>query len=649
MALATSAAAIAATGAAAAYLDAKLQIAKDVKTLYWDWSAARQYAKHAKNKRVCIWYRFEEQALKYRDSHLCIWSRDGCYNWSDAYAQSCRYGQFLISRGVKSGELMAFYLTNSPNFMFATLGSWAVGSAPALINYNLGGDGLVHCLKISGAKVILVDDDEACLKRIEEVRGRIEGELGMRIVVLDKAAKSEINALEPKRPEDKYRENIPPEFPMCLLYTSGSTGFPKACAFQMIRTSVLGTPRMKSLGLKAGPSGDRWYICMPLYHGTGNTTAVCCMISGITLCVGKKFSVSRFWDDIRDSDATAFVYVGETARYLLAAPLTPKDRQHRVKMMFGNGLRPDVWEKFSERFGVEYICEFFNSTEGMPSLLNASRGPYRKDAVGYHGALMRLMLRNKIVPVEVDGETGDIWRDPKTGFARRKPYEEGGEILVKLPHEKVFVGYWENEKATQSKFERDVFAHGDLWYRSGDALRRTPDGRWFFLDRLGDTYRWKSENVSTLEIASLLSAYPAILEAIVYGVLVPGFDGRAGCAAIFIRASHAPASMATFLAQLMAYCRKAMPKYAIPIFLRLLKEIVPMHNNKQNKVPLKKEGIDVRAVEESSTGDTMYWAPALLGREVVGVEPVWVEFKQGDLDALREKAQYGVPPKTVSL
>lgn len=222
---------------------------------------------------------------------------------------------------------------------------------------------------------------------------------------------------------------------------------------------------------------------MPLYHGTAFTTATSCLIGGLTLCIGKKFSTSRFWDDVRDSDSTAFVYVGETARYLLAVPPSEKDKQHKVKMMFGNGLRPDVWRRFSERFGIGNVSEFFNSTEGVFGLLNVCKGPYLQTAVGHHGALLRLILRNTFIPVKVDLETDAIWRDPKTGFAQRNKYEEGGEIIVAVPNEQAFAGYWDNPEATSKKFERDVFKKGDLYYRSGDALRRTTDGRWFFMDR----------------------------------------------------------------------------------------------------------------------------------------------------------------------
>jgi acyl-CoA synthetase (AMP-forming)/AMP-acid ligase II len=188
--------------------------------------------------------------------------------------------------------------------------------------------------------------------------------------------------------------------------------------------------------------------------------------------------------------------------------------------MYGNGLRPDVWLKFRERFGVPEVLEFFNSSEGVFGTAVHCKGDYFATCVGHHGAIMRFINRNTIVPVLVDQATGAIARDPKTGFAYRQPYEKGGEIIVRVPDVK--------------KFERDVFEKGDLWYRSGDALRRTPDGRWFFLDRLGDTFRWKGENVSTAEVAEVLGKYPGVVEANVYGVALPSHDGRAGCAAVYI-------------------------------------------------------------------------------------------------------------------
>lgn len=274
---------------------------------------------------------------------------------------------------------------------------------------------------------------------------------------------------------------------------------------------------------------------MPLYHGTGGMISLSQLLGGVTLCIGKKFSTSKFWQEVHDSRATWITYVGETARYLLAAPPSPLDRDHHVRAMYGNGLRPDVWIKFRERFGVAEVLEFFNSTEGVFGLAIHSRGDFHAGSVGHHGLFYRFTTRNTVVPVRMDPVTGAIARDPQSGFAIREPFETGGEMIVKVPNKEVFSGYTGNEEATSKKFDRNVFETGDLWYRSGDALRRAPDGRWYFLDRLGDTFRWKGENVSTAEVSEVVGNFPGIVEANVYGVQLPNHDGRAGCAAIFIK------------------------------------------------------------------------------------------------------------------
>lgn len=315
------------------------------------------------------------------------------------------------------------------------------------------------------------------------------------------------------------------------------------------------------------------------------------IVTGVSIALGKRFSVANFWKEARESDSTWIVYVGETARYLLAAPPHPLDKQHKVRSMIGNGLRPDVWDRFRERFGITKIVEFFNSTEGMFTTINFCQGEYLKNAVGHHGLLLRLALRNAGVPVEFDEETQSIVRDPVTGFGKRKSHEEGGEIVVKIPNEAAFQGYWDSHEATSKKLERNLFKKGDIYYRTGDALRRTNDGRWFFLDRLGDTFRWKGENVSTAEVAKVLGEFPGILEANVYGVLVPGTDGRAGCAAITV-------DDATRLdwSSLAQHLRSKLPSYAVPVFIRVVKgelgTTMGSHNNKQIKGPLREEGID---------------------------------------------------------
>lgn len=384
-------------------------------------------------------------------------------------------------------------------------------------------------------------------------------------------------------------------------FPSGTTGFPKGCVYTMSRIF---------LGCSLPPLGstsDRIYHCMPCYHGSGGITALTNIVNGVSIAIGKRFSVENFWNEVRESESTWIMYVGETARYLLAAPPHSLDKQHKVRSMIGNGLRPDVWERFRERFGITKIVEFFNSTEGMFTTVNFCEGDYLKNAVGHHGLLLRLALRNASVPVEFDEETQAIVRDPVTGFAKRKPYEEGGEILVKIPNEAAFQGYWDSHQATSKKFERDVFEKGDIYYRTGDALKRTNDGRWFFLDRLGDTFRWKGENVSTAEVAKVVGEFPGILEANVYGVLVPGTEGRAGCAAITV--AHEQLDWLS----LAEYLRTKLPSYAVPIFIRVVEgKIGTMgsHNNKQIKGPLREEGINpsMKGTKvEGGNGDRLLW------------------------------------------
>lgn len=223
----------------------------------------------------------------------------------------------------------------------------------------------------------------------------------------------------------------------------------------------------------------------------------------------------------------------------MAQPPSPLDKVHSVRRIFGNGLRADIWIPFRDRFGIDTITEFYNSTELMFGLSNTSRGDFTAKCLGQHGALLRWMNRDMHVAVAVDIETGDMIRDSETGFARQVSLEEGGEILVKLdPGSQAFGrdfrGYWQNEEATTKKIARNVFQKGDAYYRTGDTLRRDSDGRWFFCDRLGDTFRWKGENVSTTEVANTIGEYPDIVDPNVYGVQLPSHDGRAGAVALLV-------------------------------------------------------------------------------------------------------------------
>ncbi|RKF56917.1 Isopenicillin N epimerase component 1 [Golovinomyces cichoracearum] len=612
MVQATGAAIVAGTVLAGMYAEAKFALYKDLTTLKNIKQSEQKFIetgesklKKAKKNRTSLYYLFEESVLR-RPNEECIWSREGIYSWSQVYRKVNQYGNWFLSLNVRAGDFVAIYLTNSPDFMFVWLGLLSIGAAPVLINTNLTGNALLHCLKIGSANILLVDEDEGVRERVESTRERITKETGITIITLLKETKNEIYQFESKRPDDSHRRNTKGDSPMALFYTryvAMNNDHRKLLikavvqlAFQKLFRSMYNVV-------------TTWYICMPLYHATGGMIALSGITNGSVIAIGKKFSTTNFWRDIHDSQATWICYVGEIARYLLLAPPSSLDTGHNVKGVFGNGLRPDVWIKFRDRFKIDTIIEFFSSSEGVFTVTNNCRGDYLAKAVGHHGALFRFLTRNVIVPVLIDTVTGDIVRDPKTGFAYRQPYEKGGEIIVKAVDTNIFPGYRGDDKATEKKFAHDVFQKGDLWYRTGDALRRTNDGRWFFMDRLGDTYRWKGENVSTAEVAETLGQYPGIVQANVYGITLPNHDGKVGCAAIYID----PKLRDTFdFSDFFRHNHSLLSKHAVPQFLRILKEISLTHNFKQNKVTLREEGVDP---EKVASHDEILW----IGREEKGL------------------------------
>ncbi|KAK8131533.1 AMP-binding enzyme [Apiospora sp. TS-2023a] len=590
-------ASVAATTAGLAYLDAKYHIRQDWKIISGKKKAGKLLQQAIKDKRVSQWYFFEKHAQE-KPNAECIWWRPGSFTYAESYYRSCQFAQYFLSQGVKPGQLVALFMANSPDFLFAWLGLFAIGAAPAMINHNLTKAALLHCLGIAETPLVVADGSPELLARIDEVQEELVAK-GVKVVKLAEA-RPEINALKGERPGNELRDNVGPGSPFGLFYTSGTTGMPKACIIPGAAGFYHGVSKECGISYVTGDN-QRYYDCMPLYHGTGAISGMTQILTGVTLCLAPKFSASKFWTDIRDSKATWFVYVGETVRYLLAAPPSPRDRDHNVHSIYGNGLRPDVWKPFRDRFGIEKIFEFFNSTEGMLALDNPARGDFRAHSVGHHGLLLRNRYHNTYIPVAIDPDTGDIVRDPKTGFATRVPYEAGGEILVAQPspYAPPFVGYHGNKEASDKKFVTDVFTKGDTYYRTGDALRRDGDGRWYFMDRLGDTFRWKGENVSTAEVSEVLGRYPGVLEATVYGVGLPGHDGKAGMAAIYIDSD----TKSFDYDGLLKHARTHLPKYAVPIFVRRIKERSATHNNKQNKVPLKNDGIDPSKVKD----DPLFW------------------------------------------
>jgi len=354
---------------------------------------------------------------------------------------------------------------------------------------------------------------------------------------------------------------------------------------------------------------------MPLYHSSACIMAFShCVHVRCTSAIGRKFSNKTFWPEVRKHDATIIHYVGETCRYLVAAPpqIDPVtgenlDTKHRVRVAFGNGLRPDIWNRFKERFNIGTILEFYAATEGSMATFNLSKNDFSLGAVGRNGWLYELVLRSGMTLVRLDPDTDLPYRDPKTGFCQRVRGDEAGELLFNLPAtdtERRFQGYYGNKAATESKIMRDVFKRGDVWLRMGDVMRWDTEGRIFFQDRVGDTFRWKAENVSTTEVADVLGRHPAVQEANVYGVQIPHHDGRAGCVALQLAAAGSSPD-APMLASLAGHVRQGLPRYALPIFLRIVRDssAYATGTNKQQKHVLRSQGVAPDKVGQ----DEVYW------------------------------------------
>jgi acyl-CoA synthetase (AMP-forming)/AMP-acid ligase II len=254
-----------------------------------------------------------------------------------------------------------------------------------------------------------------------------------------------------------------------LLYTSGSTGLPKAVI--MIQGRDLGVGYTVSKYLRLKPS-DRLYTCMPLYHGAAHGLATTPVIhGGATLVLGRKFSHSKFWPEVRSSNANIIQYVGELCRYLINAPPHPLDKVHNVQVAWGNGMRPDVWQKFRDRFGIQTINELYAATDGVGSCFNESTNEFTREAVAKRGLIWNLVKGRTEVAVKIDVDTEEILKD-ENGFAIKCKVNEPGEVIHKLDPlapDAAFHGYWRNRGAGEKRKIKDVFQKGDL-YVEGPAF-----------------------------------------------------------------------------------------------------------------------------------------------------------------------------------
>ncbi|KAL8897014.1 MAG: hypothetical protein Q9207_007430 [Kuettlingeria erythrocarpa] len=607
--------------ASGAYINARTGLLPDLTAILHLSQTKANCALREYRDRSNLFYTLEKYALaKSTANHAFLIYEGRTWTFKEAYDTVLQYGTWLKSKyNVAPKEIVALDFMNCPAMIFLMLGLWSIGAYPALVNYNLTGAPLLHCLSTSTARIVFIDE-KVTDKFTAEVTSAIssstfrDGKGPMETVTLNPTISAEITStVTGVREPDACRSGNPMHTMAALIFTSGTTGFPKAAIVSWSKMSIGGGYVSRWLGLG---KKDRFYTCMPLYHSTATVLGFAtCLIGGCTFVVGHRFSNRTFWPEVRDSQATVIQYVGETLRYLLAAPpqLDPNtgedlDKRHKVRIAFGNGLRPDVWKKVQDRFGIEAIAEFYSATEGISATWNLSRNDFAVGAIGRNGMLKSFLLRSRSKIVQLDWETELPFRDPKNdNFCVQVPLGQPGELLFKIPDpenvSRTYQGYFNNAKATESKIIRSVFEKGDAFFRTGDVVRLDGEGRFWFCDRIGDTFRWKSENVSTAEVSEVLGMHPTIEEANVYGVDLPHHEGRAGCATVTWGGGRDVDQKD--LGSVAAHVKERLPRYAVPLFLRFTKNMQATGNNKQQKHVLRAQGVKPETIRGG--GDQIFW------------------------------------------
>ncbi|KAH8884395.1 acetyl-CoA synthetase-like protein [Thozetella sp. PMI_491] len=616
--------------AGTAYLQARWSVEHDWLFFRILMLSFRDMGRAERAGRLNIFYVLEDLARNPKiASRPCLFFDGRTHTFAETYDLTLRWGTWLKEQyGVSRGDIVAVDMQNSDTFVFAWFGIWSLGATPAFINYNLTGNALTHSLRTSTAKLVLVDPSVQDAVT-EQVRGEFPN---AKFVVVDAAIEARARATHPIRSPDEAREASDRAGMAILIYTSGTTGLPKPAVVSWAKIYV--GSRLGFAGPRLTPE-DVLYTCMPLYHSSAAILGFLgAFRSGSATAIGRKFSTKTFWSDVRRYEATIIQYVGETCRYLLVAPpeIDPAtgeslDKKHKVRAACGNGLRVDVWGRFKDRFGIDAIWEVYSATEGAGGLWNLSKNDFSKGAIGRFGVLSNTLLSIRTVIARVDYETQEAWRDPKTGLCARVRKGEPGELLFRLLEDDIranFQGYFNNKGATNSKVLRNVLRKGDAYFRTGDVVRWDTEGRVFFVDRLGDTFRWKSENVSTAEVAEALGDHPAVQEANVYGVQVPHHDGRAGCAAVVLSTTQPGPALLRSLAE---HVNAVLPRYAAPLFLRVTREVglQATGTNKQQKTVLRDQGVEPSRVE----GDLLYWLRD--GTYVPFTGPEWLALEQNQV------------------
>ncbi len=558
------------------------------------------------------------EALAERDGNApALLSDRESFTYRELVGRSNQYARWAVEQGLLKGEVVGLLMTNRPEYFAAWLGIASVGGVVALLNTNLVGPSLSRSIDVVAPKHLIVTEEY-----FDSLNTALPGLNISPAVWSHGADHPEFQRIDFELNRQPVETLSPSERPLLTIedralyiFTSGTTGMPKAASVSHARVLQWSYWFAGMTGMQ--PS-DRLYSCLPMYHSIGGV-----LVPGAALCGGgsvvvrEKFSASQFWSDVTRWDCTLFQYIGEFCRYLLHAPPSSHDRNHRIRLACGNGLAPDVWNAFQERFAIPQILEFYASTEGGVSLFNAEGKP---------GAIGRIppYLAHRFSPalVQFDVDKREPIRDAR-GFCIPCAANEPGEALGKIVEDAAgigtrFEGYTDSQ-ASEKKILRNVFEAGDAWVRTGDLMRKDEKGFFYFVDRIGDTFRWKGENVATSEVSAAICAFPGVLRANVYGVTIPANAGRAGMAALVVENDL---NLAAFRQHLIS----CLPFYARPLFLRLQDDIEVTGTFKYSKTHLVKQGYD-----PSATEDILYFSCPESGTFVPLDKPLYDRIQAGQI------------------
>lgn len=520
-----------------------------------------------------------QQAARRRPNQIFIEFEGRSYSYADFNAWANQLAHALKSAGVGQGDCVALMFENRPELLACVFAVNKLGAVAGMINYKQKAEVLAHSFATIQPRLLIVGEE--C---IETLKTAAELPATMQRFCMPES-RSQLNTPEYQdlqRLSKQYsNENLVETNSITLseqsffVFTSGTTGLPKAAPMTHLRwvKAGIGFGQM-AVGLKPQ---DRLYCCSPLYHNTALSIALSSVVmTHSCLLLGRRFSASQFWQQMCELQATAFVYIGEMCRYLLNQPTSKFDQQHAIRTTLGNGLRAEIWDDFQKRFGISRICELYGASEGNIGFVNAFN---LKRTVGFSP------MTYAIVKFDIDNE--QVILDQK---GRLIPVKKGevGLLLAEVAEKTPFDGYANNPKANEAKLLRGVFKADDCWFNTGDLVRHQGFRHIAFVDRVGDTFRWKAENVATTEVEAQLQTFSDIVEAVVYGVKVPHAEGRAGMASLTVAADRRFNPQAFY-----QHVRQTLPEYAIPLFVRLRDFHEVTGTFKIKKTELKRQGFQL--------------------------------------------------------